>query len=73
LKSVLQLVKASADEEQQYGGGQIAKESITTKDNRPLLDMLSKKWCIWTNESKLTNKVKISLPSISNAVETKLK
>jgi hypothetical protein len=43
LKSVLQLVKASADEEQQYGGGQIAKESITTKDNRPLLDMLSKK------------------------------
>jgi hypothetical protein len=72
LKSVLQLVKASADEEQQYGG-QIAKESITTKDNRPLLDMLSKKWYIWTNESKLINKVKISLPSISNAVETKLK
>jgi hypothetical protein len=35
--------------------------------------MLSKKWYIWTNESKLTNKVKISLPSISNAVETKLK
>jgi hypothetical protein len=43
LKSILQLIKASADEEQQYEGGQIAKESITTKDNRPLLDMLSKK------------------------------
>lgn len=33
LKSALQLVKASSDEEQQYRGSQIAKERISTKHN----------------------------------------
>jgi hypothetical protein len=48
LKPVLQLVKVSSDkeEEEEYAGGQIAKESrTTTKHNRPLLDMSAKKWC----------------------------
>jgi hypothetical protein len=51
LKSALQLVKASSDEEQEYAGGQLAKERISTKHNGPLLDMSSKKWCFSTNES----------------------
>jgi hypothetical protein len=54
LKPVLQLVKVSSDkeEEEEYAGGQIAKESRTmTKHNRPLLDMSAKKWYISTNES----------------------
>jgi hypothetical protein len=49
LKSALQLVKTSSDEEEEEGS-QIAKEMTTTKHNRPVLDMLAKKWCISTNE-----------------------
>ena len=33
LKSALHLVKASSDEEQDYGGDQIAKERTSTKHN----------------------------------------
>ena len=76
LKPVLQLVKVSSDkeEEEEYAGGQIAKEST-------LRNIIFHYWICQLrngvirpmNLTKLANKLKISLPPISNPVETKLK